>query len=795
MFASKDLFFTQPSGYNISRSVRLRSSASAYFNRTPAGAGSTTTWTWSGWVKRGSLSNSADFLFAIDNSNRLSFSNSSNENTIAFENYNGAGADYYIITTAVYRDPSAWYHIVAVWDSNNATSTDRMRLYVNGIRVTAFSSGNSIPSGAASKINTAVAHNIGRSPSSNYPLDGYLTEINFIDGQALTPSSFGQTNPVTGVWQPIKYAGTYGTNGFYLNFSDNSAATAAAIGKDYSGNGNNWTPNNISVTSGVTYDSMIDVPTPYADGSTNRGNYCVLNPLNTYAVTPINGNLTASGSNAGFRGTMAIPSSGKWYWETVVTTFATQAKYVGIGQNNSIGTGVRYESDNGQKVVDGTNSSYGATWAVNDVIGIAVDAGAGTVTFYKNNVSQGSISYTFLTTDAYVPVMTSGGTTGSDVIQANFGQRPFTYTPPSGYNALNTQNLPAATIVNGSTYFDVIAYQGDSVNGRNVTGLSFTPDFVWIKNRGSTYSHMLNNVIQGGNAFLQSNTTSAEITNSIHGYLSAFVSGGFTATAGATSIYNINSSAYSYVAWNWKAGGTAVSNTSGSITSTVSVNATAGFSVVTYTGTGANATVGHGLGVAPSMIIVKCRSTAGKNWPVYHISNGTPQNNVVYLNLTNATNSSAGQWNSTAPTSTVFSVSGSPTSGYDDVNLSSGTYVAYCFAAVAGYSAFGKYTGNGSADGPFVYCGFRPRFVLIKESSAAGNNWQILDTSRDTYNVAPDILQPNLSNAESAFGSGGVDFLSNGFKIRTSSVSINTNGSTIIYAAFAENPFKNALAR
>lgn len=436
-------------GYNISRSVRLRSSASAYFNRTLS-SGNRKTWTWSGWVKRGSLS-STQWLFDADNgstdSTEFNFAIGSGDTLIV-----AGSLTTWRVTTQVFRDPSAWYHIVLAVDTSQATANNRIRLYVNGSEVTAFSTLNNPTLNLDLAVNQAIAHYIGIRTGLTSPLNGYLTEVNFIDGQQLTPSSFGETDVLTGVWKPKKYGGTYGTNGFYLNFSDNSNNTATTIGKDYSGNGNNWTPNNISVTSGVTYDSMLDVPTQWADGGNGRGNYCVMNPLNTYAVTPTNGNLTASGSNAGFRGTMAIPSSGKWYWEVVATTLATQAKYVGIGQNNSLATGVRYEHDNGQKVVDGTNSAYGATWTANDVIGVAVDVDAGTITFYKNNTSQGSISYTFLTTDVYVPIATGGGTAGSDVVQANFGQRPFAYTPPTGFKALNTQNLPAGSITTSGSF-------------------------------------------------------------------------------------------------------------------------------------------------------------------------------------------------------------------------------------------------------------------------------------------------------------------------------------------------------
>ena len=281
---------------------------------------------------------------------------------------------------------------------------------------------------------------------------------------------------------------------------------------------------------------------------------------------------------------------------------------------------------------------------------------------------------------------------------------------------------------------------------------------------------------------MQSNTTSAE---SSYGILPSINSNGFTVFTNGTYLAS-NESGGTYVGWQWKAGGTAVSNTAGTITSSVSANTTAGFSVVTYTGTGANATVGHGLGVAPSLVICKDRSAA-QGWITYHISSGAT--NYLVLNATTAATASSTAWNNTAPTSSVFSVGvNSGTGGLTD------PYVAYCWAPVAGYSAFGSYTGNGSADGPFIYTGFRPRWLMIKRTDST-QNWIIVDTSRDTYNVANKRLFANLSDAEDTGIPNYMDMVSNGFKCRDSNVSYNASGGTYIYAAFAENPLKYANAR
>jgi hypothetical protein len=337
-------------------------------------------------------------------------------------------------------------------------------------------------------------------------------------------------------------------------------------------------------------------------------------------------------------------------------------------------------------------------------------------------------------------------------------------------------------------------YTGDGTTSKTiangVAGQSFQPDFVWIKCRSQGYRHSVFDVVRGFGQHLQPSFTDPENTVGTTAGTSFFLgatSTGFTVGVPTSGTYSgnlgTNDSGATFVGWNWKAGGTAVSNTSGSITSQVSANTTSGFSVVTYTST--TGTVGHGLGVAPAMIIMKGRNV-NDQWTVGHkdLNGGSsPWNYGIPLNTTASTQTNSGFWNNTAPTSTVFS-QGSWDGGY--------TKVAYCWAPIAGYSAFGSYTGNGSADGTFVYTGFRPRFLMIKRTDTT-SNWFILDTSRDTYNVSTDLLFPNLSDAEDA-SSPRMDILSNGFKNRQAAV-MNASGGTFIYAAFAENPFKYANAR
>jgi hypothetical protein len=769
---------------NLTNSLRFRQSANANLSRTPTAQGSKTTWTWSGWIKRGALNSGVIFAStdgaAVDNN--FQFTSGGGIQFINYEiSYIGQ-----LITTQVFRDPSAWYHLVVVWDTTQATAANRMRIYVNGNQITAFSTATYPAQNTEGRWNNPSYPNyIFGWQGNQYTTDGYLADLNYIDGQALEPYYFGN-NDANGVWKPILYKGTYGTNGFYLKFADTSAATAAAIGKDSSGNGNNWTPNNISVTAGTTYDAMLDVPT---NTSATVANYPTLNPLsNTSTLTEAN--LTAT--NILLAGTtMATPTTGKWYFEyTQTTSIPSGSLWVGVSSNtNAIADnqlqGYAYASDGRKVAYNSYTSGYGATWTNGDVIGCALDLDNQTITFYKNNTSQGT-AFTSITAQPYVFALSAGGAGSTKGGSINCGQRPFAYTPPTGFVALNTFNLPTPTILQGNKYMDATTYTAASPTNRVIVNQGqFRPDLVWIKSRSQTYNHYLFDSNRGvGAGALSSNNTSVQNWDT-GTQLSSFNSNGYTISSGDAI------SDTSAVAWQWQAGqGSTSSNTSGSITSTVSVNTTAGFSVVTYTGTGSTSTVGHGLGVAPRMIILKNRGigTAGDGaWQVYHASIGNTQ--YLSLNTTAAAATSIARWNNTSPTSTVFTVA---TTG--SVNDPSNTYVAYCWAAISGFSAFGSYTGNGSTDGPFIYTGFRPKFVMAKMSSGI-SNWYIRDTSRDTYNTAFRVLYPDTTDVEGSDSTFGFDLLSNGFKVRSSSNGANQSGQTFIYAAFAENPFKNSNAR
>ena len=414
---------TAPSagGYTLSKSLRFRSSASAYLNRTFSTPTSSTIWTWSSWIKRGGLTGTYR-LFGASTTTFLTF-NSSDQLNLTINNVSAA------TSTAVFRDPASWYHVV--YQQNGSAQT----IYVNNVSVATGTT-------AAAIFNTAIAHQIGAANTTNY-FDGYMANVQFIDGQALTPTSFGATDATTGAWQPIAYTGSYGTNGFYLPFTD--ATSTSTLGNDSSGNSNTWTTNNISVTAGVTYDSMTDVPTLT---SATAANYAVGNPLSVGANTALtNGNLAGTLTGAGgWSGTICGLTSGKWYYEATITATTINSMWIGFlsdayTKNDNAWSFSTQTALYANDARNGNNVLYGASYTTNDVIGVAIDlsTSSGSITFYKNNVSQG-VMFSSLTTSAIWRPLISGGGTGS-TIAMNFGQQGFTYTPPSGYVALNPYNL------------------------------------------------------------------------------------------------------------------------------------------------------------------------------------------------------------------------------------------------------------------------------------------------------------------------------------------------------------------
>jgi len=645
-----------------------------------------------------------------------------------------------------------------------------------------------------------------RNPSGELD-DFLLAETNIVETNNGTvkvlPTATGFD--VTGTATSINASGgTY----IYMAFAD---TREAAFWKDVSGQGNHWQPNNLDYR-----DSLIDSP------ANNFATFNALEPqANVYTFSE--GNLKAVAPVSGYPyvlGTMYV-ASGKWYGEFLLNS-SNGYELIGIETSPFYGSkligqgadGWGYATWNGTVYNNNSGTAYGNTYTTGDIIGVAMDLENNYLYFSKNGVWQnsgnpasgasgtGGINISSISGTAVSMGVSNNDNSNSSTFTANFGQdstlsgaRPaggnvdannigdFAYPVPSGgYLALCSANLPTPTIIDGSEHFNTVLWSAQSPYGDiSISGVNFQPDFVWVKSRPQAYGHTLFDSVRGVAKTLYSDSTSVETANSAYGYLSSFDADGFTGSAGSSDNSYFNYIGNSYVAWNWKAGGTSVSNTDGTITSQVSANTDAGFSVVSWVHSSTTSTIGHGLTTAPNLIILKSRTTA-YNWDVG--SDAIGWGNRMNLNSTAAAYSPA-FWNSTAPTSSVFTYEGTGATNGDNM-------IAYCFANTEGYLKAGSYTGNGSTDGPFIYTGFRPAWVMIKNSSGTGG-WEIHDNKRLGYNPADETLDANTSAAEAT--GNDLDILSNGFKVRNIYGTSNTNGNTYIYLAFAENPFKYANAR
>jgi hypothetical protein len=604
------------------------------------------------------------------------------------------------------------------------------------------------------------------------------------------------------------------------------------------------------------YKGGFDVPKPYTPvgieafrttDDTCKNNFATLNPLGTGTdLTYSNGNLTCVHGSSTTRGpsiaTIGVTQAGteKYYWEYISTSTNTNNALTGIvglgpditdgkyaGYTNQYGIG--YYSANGETYTayggNLTFAAYGASYGNGDVIGVALDmeTNNGTLTFYKNGVSQGVAATglgVYLTSGAihaWVPGFGDGGSGSNVTHHVNFGQNPsfsgtiaegtnaddsgkglFKYAPPTGFLALCEDNLPTPAIADPGKHFKTVLYTGSSVSGseksRSVSGLGFKPDLVWLKSRGIIQNHQLYDSVRGfgGGKGLSADENRVEgdiggFSDTDYGFVSSADDNGFGVISTHSTGTWVNNTGVDYVAWCWKAGGAAVSNTDGTLASQVSANQTAGFSIVSYTANQTSgATVGHGLGKTPKMVIVKQRTGNTNNWTVYHAGAGNTI--AMYLDLPNANSDFLGAWNDTSPTSSVFSLGNSV-----ETNRNSSPYIAYCWTEIEGFSKFGSYVGNQSADGPFVYCGFKPAFIMFKNVSAAGN-WVMSDSSRDSSNPVFGYQVADGSAIEET-GTALFDSLSNGFKIRNAWTSFNGSNNTIIFMAFAESPFQTANAK
>jgi len=783
--------------HKIGQSLRFEDGDSPSLSRTPSSTGNQRTWTWSGWIKRGNIdTTNSQYIFSAygsgTNYTALSIGYSSDDDIFRFEAYDGgANLDSDFRSVRVLRDVSSWYHIVLAVDTTQSTSSNRVKIYINGDLQTSYTTQTFMAQNFDTAANSGVSHQVG-SINSGYHFDGYMAEVNFIDGQALDPTSFGETK--AGIWIPKDTSGlTFGTNGFRLKFQDSSA-----LGDDTSGNGNDLSSSGLAST-----DVVLDSPT---------NNFATMNPLvRATDFTFAEGNLKATvGSTAwDTAASTYFLNSGKWYAEFhildtnrvavgAVSNLYNPTTFIG---NNAEGIGYY---DQGYTYASGANVTTGLTTFTNgDLIQVALNLDDSEISFYKANTLIRTENLPSSTGQDF-SIAVSGYGSGSGAI-VNFGQDSsfagtetaqgntdgngkgdFYYSPPSGYLAFCTANLPNPAIDNAqdeepADYFDTALWTGNG-STQSISSLSFQPDWVWIKERSGGASHAIFDSVRGATKRLKSDSTDAELTQSTG--LTSFDSDGFSLGSNTA----VNASSDTFVAWNWLAGGTAVSNTEGSITSSVSANTEAGFSIVSYTGTASADTVGHGLSQAPELVIWKDRETA-VNWLVQGDVMGAAASG--YLMLLNSTGSSYANsnFNTTLGASTI-----TLDAGGTNYNGNGKDTIAYCFHSVDGYSKIGSYSGNGSTDGAFVYTGFRPAWVIIKRTDSTGG-WSILDDVR-TSNTNPvdRRVQANDSDAEESAGVD-IDFNSNGFKLRNSASSMNNSSGSYLYLAFGDQPFKYANAR
>lgn len=779
--------------HSINQSLRFEDGDSAYLARTPSSASNRTTWTWSAWIKRGNLSySSANMFGAYSGANDFEYIRFDSDDCIRYTYYISGSVQNLLKTSGSFRDTSAWYHILV---QRSGSSSE---IYVNGVQQDLQTETRASTNGY---FNHTVAHNIGRFGGTGQHFDGYMAEMHFVDGTSLNPTSFGETK--AGIWVPKNYTGSHGTNGFYLPFDDSSA-----IGDDESANTNDFSNTNLAST-----DVVLDSPT---------NNFATMNPLVPATdFTFAEGNLKATvGSTAwDTAASTYFLNSGKWYAEFhildtnrvavgAVSNLYDPTTFVG---NNAEGIGYY---DQGYTYASGANVTTGLTTFTNgDLIQVALNLDDSQISFYKANTLIKTENLPSSTGEDFGIAVTGYGSgsgaivnfgqdssfAGNETAQGNTdanGKGDFYYSPPSGFLALCSANLPDPAIdpaqdEESADYFNTVLYTGNG-STQSITGVGHQPDFVWTKQRNASANHRLFDSVRGAGKNLISNLTSGEGTDA--NTLTSFDSDGFS----LGNSTQVNDSGDTYVAWNWLAGGSASSNTDGTITSSVSANTKAGFSIVGWTSPGGGSnTIGHGLNSAPEFIITKTRTASiAYNWNSYHIGtdSSAPEDYAMALNTTAARASSSTAWDSTAPTSSVFSVNSTAT-----VGASGDAMIAYCFHSVDGYSKVGSYTGNGSSDGPFVYTGFRPAFLLMKRTNAT-SNWYTWDAKRDVDNGIRLYIRPNLSNAEGGTSSGQqyFDFVSNGFKIVANSSAFgdgNTSGATHIYLAFAEQPFKYSNAR
>ena len=803
-------------GFTIDQSLRFRSGQLLTNTRSSAPtAASTNKYCFSMWVKLAGTNTSTHAVIAAGSRTSSQMqTNTAGDNQMQWIPSSHSGGST-LTTTAEFRDPSAWYHLHCKYDPADTSTSG---IYINGDLVSTTPSNVSTDGSSNTWLANSAIITIGfiqatiNQTFAEKPFEGYIAECHFVDGQALDPTDFAEYNDDE-VWVPIQYTGTHGNNGFHLTFD---SSQTNGIGHDSSGNGNNFTASGFETTaiSSSNFDNDID----YEDTPTS--NYATYNSLAT-ARTSVGGTEAVRASET-HEGNLHIDSagqvwgtsniaveSGKWYFE-VESNMGDG--YIGIHNNpfNSV-SNLYYQtpklyaytnSGSGRTVgpVFATNITTGLTQYVSgDIIGVAVDIDAGELYFSVNGTWENSADPAAGTNPPINVTLTGDSWTfggGSDQT-VNFGQRDFIYTPPTGFSALQTNNLPEPTIKDGRDYFDALLYTGNDT-ARSITGLQFQPDLVWIKKRSNEIeTHRLTDVARGTGVTVGSDFNGPENSNSDR--LTAFNSDGFS--LGTET--GVNKASRNYVAWCWKAGGAPTADntagagntpTSGSVkiddadltsalagsiaATRLSANTEAGFSIVRWTGNATqNATVAHGLTKAPEMIFIKNLDDT-QDWITYTtVADGSLD--FANLNGSNAWGNTSGQ---NSPTTSVFSL-------FDDngSNGSGDDMIGYCWHSVDNYCKIGSYEGNNNTDGTFVYLGFKPSLIIFRNRDASGS-WVMYDAARNTDNPVDTRLTANSNSTEGTSASMHVDFLSNGFKHRNNDQDLNTS-HTFVYMAWAQHPF------
>jgi len=792
--------------HQISHSLRLDRLSSSHLSLAAANTSDNEDyWTFSWWWKSSPIATDQTILSAgsgsgtSDNLLELRL-RTSDDNTIR----SSSTEANVFTTTAMYRDPSAWNH--GCWSNNNGTSI----LYVNGIQV----GSGSLDGGAGGSINKKNM-TIGKyTLATSQYFEGYLAEMIMIshsdNAAVLTPTSFTETK--NGVLIPKDVSGLSNQD-FHLDF-----ANASSLGNDVSGNDRDWTVNNISA-----HDQMLDSPTFGSAGSANFPTFSPLFKTQSANITEGELDFRSTGNIEGGLTSAIIPAgeSTVYYFEAALTVSGGGHEvYFGVNALNIDMTGdserggrdedtcwaIKLEPNQFAPVAGGTvGSNVSLTINTNDIVGMTVDRANRTIKWYINNTLKVTATDLYLTGDLAVWSGKGGGTTNIGIIlnagqdgtfigtktaqgnadSNNFGN--FFYAPPTGSVAYCTGNLPIAEGVDPAkdvdlrTLFQALLYTGNANNSRAIT-TQFDPDVMWIKQRNATKAWNAYSKIQGIGSTSNYLDFSADdeiepVSNSSNKGLLA--TSATSMTVGAVDY--INGNTLTYVATLFNLGNTQSTNNDGNLTSTIYANAGAGMSHGSYTGEGATKTVGHGLGVVPSFIIVK-KTSADANWAVYYGDN----TDGLVIN-SGAGTVDANFWADTTPSTSVFTVGNNATTGAD------ADYVFWAYANTEGFIKAGSYTGNGAVDGTFIYTGFKPALLIIKRKSGS-ESWMFMDHSRDPENVVEGVLQMNGTNGESTTDYDACDFVSNGFKMRINDVGFNF-AEEYIFLAIAKNSFKYATAR